>query len=116
LLFHSTTCSIQLKTIHFCRNEAASRLGHEALIADKDLLIQWRGTDSLLHDTLHPKAVVESGLVAEIELMRRNLAKNRVQTPRGANDSPRGTPLAKADSSREPPGDLYNTPDLYPGV
>lgn len=55
-------------------------------------------------------------MVAEIELMRRNLAKNRVQSPRGANDSPRGTPLAKADSSREAPGDLYNTPDLYPGV
>jgi hypothetical protein len=99
-----------------CRNEAVSRLGHEALIANKDLLTQWRVTDTLLHDINHPKAVVDSGLDAEIELLRRALAKKRVQTGRGVNDSPRGTPLARVDSPREHPGDPYGAPDLYPEV
>jgi hypothetical protein len=67
-------------------------LGHEALLADKDLLVEWRGTDSLLHDSLHPKAVEGAGIAADIELMRRSLMarqRSQLESPQGL-ESPRG--------------------------
>jgi hypothetical protein len=81
------------------RREATERLGHEALVRDKRLLIEWRDTDSLLHDRLYPKAVQETGQAAEIELMRRQVARkmseghagsNGVNAPGGALLGPQG--------------------------
>jgi hypothetical protein len=73
------------------KNEAARCLGHEALVADKHLLIEWRGTDSKLHDILHPGAVKETGMAADIELMRRAVARKQMEAgdPQGGY-SPRG--------------------------
>ncbi|GAQ87740.1 hypothetical protein KFL_003740010 [Klebsormidium nitens] len=101
------------------RIAAESRLGQDALIADKDLLVQWRGTDSLVYDTLHPKKVVESAQAQELEIMRRNLGMGPPSSGGVAASSPR-TPLVQrpgAGGSR----DLYpdaskGTPDLYPDV
>lgn len=55
------------------RREATERLGPEALAQGSRLLIEWRDTDALLHDRLYPKAVMETGQAAELELMRRQL-------------------------------------------
>ncbi|GAQ77851.1 hypothetical protein KFL_000040510 [Klebsormidium nitens] len=75
------------------REAAESRFGQDALIADKDLLIQWRAADSLMYDTLHPTKVVELAQAQELEIMRRNfaLAANPRLPSRGVDEfSPRG--------------------------
>ncbi|GAQ79561.1 hypothetical protein KFL_000330075 [Klebsormidium nitens] len=56
------------------REAVESRLGHEVLHGDKDLLVQWRSADSLVYDILHPRKVVEAAQAEELEFVRLNLA------------------------------------------
>lgn len=108
------------RSIHTCREAAESRLGQDALIADKDLLVQWRAADSLVYDTLHPKKVVEMARDRELEIMRLNLAHAAaVQSPRGVNVplSPGVNPLSFGRSARDNGRNGRNdVPDLYQEV
>ncbi|GAQ85436.1 hypothetical protein KFL_002350110 [Klebsormidium nitens] len=67
------------------KNEAARYLGHEALIANEDLLVEWRGTDGNLINMLHPTAVEEAGWAAELELKRRAVARKQLES--GGSDT-----------------------------
>ncbi|GAQ83138.1 hypothetical protein KFL_001370080 [Klebsormidium nitens] len=126
--------------IIYRREAAESRLGHDALIADKDLLVQWRAADSLVYDTLHPKKVVETARDHELEVMRFNLARAapapgqtspatretnagfspraapspRARVPNAGDYSPLRGPHARSDGL--PSGGRGRTPDLYPDV
>jgi hypothetical protein len=99
-----------------CREAAESRLGQDALLADKDLLLQWRAADTLVYDTLHPKKVVEMARDRELEIMRLNLAhvqSHRRNVPLSPGVNPPGCGRSAGDMPRN---GRNGVPDFYQEV
>lgn len=83
LLFSVYTTWGEFTEIISRMNEAESRLGYKAVAASKNLSVQWRETDSLLHDALHPKVDKETALAADVELTRPNGGERKLKKPPG---------------------------------
>jgi hypothetical protein len=83
LLFSVYTTWGEFTDIISRMNEAKSRLGYEVVAASKNLSVQWRETDSLLHHALHPKADKETALAADVELTRPNGGDRKLKKPPG---------------------------------
>ncbi|GAQ89212.1 hypothetical protein KFL_004970090 [Klebsormidium nitens] len=117
LLFCVGTAVAEFRQIARRRSDATNRLGRKALTADRHLLVEWRGTDALLFDTLQLRIDRATGISAPSTAMH-GVKQVKSQASLPDSDTSSGTdPLWRGSSQEiEMQGGGEAQPEDYPGI